>query len=221
MAPDGTTDDPGPASERVRLRRLAGEGSHRRADLDAVLDAGFLCHLGVAVDGSVTVVPTVCARDGDHLLIHGSVAGRSMRAARDGAPVCVTVTHVDGLIVARSVFEHSVAYRCAMVYGTAEVVDDPAAKVAALEILSERTVPGTWGYARTPDARELAQTMVLRLALEEFSVKISTGPPDDADGPDGALDIWAGVVPLTTVAGTPVADPALRPGIPLPPHLGG
>jgi nitroimidazol reductase NimA-like FMN-containing flavoprotein (pyridoxamine 5'-phosphate oxidase superfamily) len=186
-----------------------------------VLDAGFVCHLGVVLDGAPTVVPTLYARRDRELLIHGSVAGRSMRAARDGAPVCVTVTHVDGIVVARSVFEHSAAYRCAMVYGTASAVADPAAKEEALRVLSEHVAPGSWGYARTPDPKELAQTMVLRLPLEEFSVKVSDGVPGDGDGPDAALDVWAGLLPLTVTRGAPVPDPALRPGIALPRHLGG
>jgi nitroimidazol reductase NimA-like FMN-containing flavoprotein (pyridoxamine 5'-phosphate oxidase superfamily) len=213
--------DPGPSTDRVRLRRLAREGSHRREDLHAVLDAGFICHLGVSVDGAPMVVPTIYARTGDHLVIHGSVASRSLRQAKAGLEVCVTVTHVDGLIVARSVFEHSVAYRCAMVFGTADVVDEPGAKEEALRVIADHSVPGTWGYARTPSEAELAKTMVLRLALDEFSVKISEGPPGDGDGPDAALDVWAGVLPLSVHRGSPVPDPALRPGIMLPPHLGG
>lgn len=212
-------DDSGPATDRVRLRRLAEEGSHRRSDLDAILDDASICHLGVEVNGGPMVVPTICARQGDHLVIHGSVASRTLRQSKAGLPVCVTVTLVDGLIIARSVFEHSVAYRCAMIYGTAHVVEDREAKLEALQVLADHVVPGTWGYARTPDASELAKTMVLRLPLEEFSVKISAGPPSDGSGPDGALDVWAGVVPFHVVRGEPLADPALRPGIDLPPHL--
>ncbi len=211
---DGDDDgapDPGPSSDRVRLRRLPDQGSHRREDLLAVLDAGFVCHLGVVVDGWPMVVPTTYGRRGDHLIVHGSAASRSLRAAKAPLPVCVTVTLVDGLVLARSVFNHSVNYRCAMVYGLPELLEDPVDKLAALEALSEHVAPGQWAYARAPSTRELAATTVLRLALDEASVKVSEGPPDDDDA-DLGLDVWAGVVPLTTVrhrAGT-LAGPAGR-----------
>ena len=211
-------DDDGAVSDRVRLRRLPDQGSHRREDLDAVLDAGFICHLGVDVDGSPMVVPTTYARRGDHLYVHGSVASRSLRTARTPMPVCVTVTLVDGLVLARSVFNHSVNYRCAMVYGLPGVVDDPAEKLAGLEAISEHVVPGQWGYVREPSVKELQRTTVLRLALDESSVKVSAGPPDDEDE-DLHLDVWAGEVPLRTVRLDPVPDPDLAPGIELPAHI--
>jgi len=215
---DARGADPGPATDRVRLRRLPDQGSHRRHDLDAVLDAGFVCHLGVVVDGAPMVVPTTYGRMGDHLVVHGSVASRSLRTAKAPTPVCVTVTLVDGLVLARSVFNHSVNYRCAMVYGLPELVDDPAEKLAALEALSEHIAPGQWAYARSPSDKELAKTTVLRLALDEASVKVSEGPPDD-DEDDLGLAVWAGVVPLSTVRMAPEAAPDLDLGIELPPHL--
>ena len=211
-------DDDAGATDRVRLRRLPEQGSHRRADLDAVLDAGFVCHLGVDVDGWPMVVPTTYARLGDHLYVHGSVASRSLRTAKAPTPVCVTVTLVDGLVLARSVFNHSVNYRCAMVYGLPEFVDDPAEKLAGLETISEHVVPGQWGYARDPSAKELQRTTVLRLALDESSVKVSAGPPDDEDE-DLALDVWAGEVPLVTVRLDPVPAPGLADGTVLPGHI--
>jgi uncharacterized protein len=207
-----------PVTERTRLRRLPDQGSHTRADLEAVLDAGFVCHLGVMVDGWPMVVPTTYARDGEWLYLHGSVASVSLRAAKKALPVCVTVTHIDGLVVARSVFNHSVNYRCAMIYGLAEVLNADE-REEGLRVLVERITPGQWDYARRPSAEELAKTMVLRFRLDEASVKVSEGPPDDADGPDGLLDVWAGYIPLHTAVGVPVTDPALRPGIPFPPHL--
>jgi uncharacterized protein len=212
-APHGST-----GTERTRLRRLPGQGSHRTSDLHAVLDAGFICHLGLEVDGGPMVVPTNYARDGDHLYLHGSVASRSLRAAADPVPVCVTVTLVDGVVLARSVFNHSVNYRCAMVYGTPEVLSGEE-KLAGLRCISEHVAPGQWEYARAPSGKELLATTVLRLSLDEASVKVSEGPPDDGDGPDGALDVWAGQVPLVTVRLDPVADPALRAGIARPDHL--
>lgn len=217
-ADDDRGADPGPATERVRLRRLADQGSHRRQDLYDVLDAGFVCHLGVVVDGTPMVVPTTYGRRGDHLVLHGSVASRSLRTAKVPTPVCVTVTHVDGLVLARSVFNHSVNYRCAMVYGLPELLDDPADKLAALEALSEHAAPGQWSYARPPSDKELAKTTVLQLALDEASVKVSEGPPDD-DVEDLDLDVWAGVVPLVTVRLGPEPAPDLRSGQTPPAHI--
>jgi len=209
----------GPTTERTRLRRLPEQGSHRVEDLHAVLDAGFVCHLGLVVDGAPMVVPTTYARAGDALYLHGSVASRSLRAAREPVTVCVTVTLVDGVVLARSVFNHSVNYRCAMVYGVPDVLTEVEDKLVGLETISEHVAPGQWRYARPPSAKELASTTVLRLGLDEASVKVSAGPPDDAEGPDGDLDVWAGEVPLRTVRLDPLADPALRPGIGLPAHL--
>jgi nitroimidazol reductase NimA-like FMN-containing flavoprotein (pyridoxamine 5'-phosphate oxidase superfamily) len=217
-APDGPGPPGSPATDRTRLRRLANQGSYRSGDLHTVLDAGFVCHLGLVVADGPMVVPTSYGRAGDHLYLHGSVASRSLRAAKEPVPVCVTVTLVDGVVLARSVFNHSVNYRCAMVYGLPEVLADEE-KLAGLRIISDHVAPGQWEYARSPSAKELAATTVLRLSLDEASVKVSEGPPDDGDGPDGALDVWAGEIPLRTVRLDPVADPALQDGITLPDHL--
>ncbi|MFG2776952.1 pyridoxamine 5'-phosphate oxidase family protein [Streptomyces prunicolor] len=208
--------DPLPVNDRTRHRRLADRGSLDRADLDAILDAGFVCHLGVVIEGRPVVVPTVYGRDGRRLYFHGSVASRSLTG---GAPVCVTVTHVDGLVLARSVFEHGVNYRSAMIHGVPHKVTDPEEKLAGLRCLTEHATPGQWSYARLPNRKELAATTLLVLSLEEASVKIRTGPPDDGDGPDAELPVWAGTLPLTSTWGTPVSDPALPPGIPAPEHV--
>jgi nitroimidazol reductase NimA-like FMN-containing flavoprotein (pyridoxamine 5'-phosphate oxidase superfamily) len=221
---EGGTDDPAAdatvtMTERTRLRRIPEQGSHRRADLHAVLDAGFVCHLGLLVDGWPMVVPTSYARLDDWLFLHGSVASRSLRAASEPVAACVTVTHIDGLVLARSVFEHAVNYRCAMVYGTPEVLSDPEEKLVGLRAISNQVAPGQWEYARSPSAKELAATTVLRLTLDECSVKIRRGPPDDGDGPDATLDIWAGEIPLQLVSLDPVPDPTLRAGIDVPAHL--
>ncbi|MEU4097389.1 pyridoxamine 5'-phosphate oxidase family protein [Streptomyces sp. NPDC026673] len=209
-----------PVTERTRHRRLREQGSVSRDDLDAVLGAGFVCHLAVVVDGTPLALPTVYGYDAaaGTLYLHGSVASRSLRPASD-APVCVTVTHVDGLVLARSVFEHGVNYRSAMVLGVPRPVTDPAEKLHGLRVLTEQCARGQWDHARPPDRRELAATTLLALATDEASVKIRTGPPEDGDGPDAALPVWAGVLPLATAWGTPVPDPALRDGVPLPPHL--
>ena len=208
--------DPLPVNDRTRHRRLADQGSLDRADLDAILDAGFVCHLGVVIAGRPVVVPTVYGRDGRRLYFHGSVASRSLTG---GAPVCVTVTHVDGLVLARSVFEHGVNYRSAMIHGVPHKVTDPEEKLAGLRCLTEHATPGQWSYARLPNRKELAATTLLVLSLEEASVKIRTGPPDDGDGPDAELGVWAGTLPLTSTWGTPLSDPALPPGIPAPDHV--
>ncbi len=218
-APPPNDDDTLSVTVRTRLRRMPERGLHRKADLHAVLDAGFVCHLGLVVDGAPMVVPTSYGRSGDDLFVHGSAASRSLRTAKAPVPVCVTVTHVDGLVLARSVFEHSVNYRCAMVFGLPELLAGREDKLAGLRAISEQAAPGQWGYVRSPSMKELAATTVLRLPLESASVKVRSGPPGDSDGPDAALDVWAGVIPLEVVRGEPEADPALRAGIRLPLHV--
>ncbi|MCX4578299.1 pyridoxamine 5'-phosphate oxidase family protein [Streptomyces sp. NBC_01571] len=207
---------PLPETDLTRHRRLREQGSLDRGELHAILDAGFVCHLGVVVEGRPVVVPTVYGRDEESLYVHGSVASRSLAA---GAPVCVTVTHVDGLVLARSVFEHGVNYRSAMIHGVPRKVTDPAEKTEGLRRLTEHATPGQWAYARRPSRRELAATTLLALSLEEASVKIRTGAPDDGDGPDSALGLWAGTLPLTAVWGAPEADPLLPPGLVPPAHI--
>jgi nitroimidazol reductase NimA-like FMN-containing flavoprotein (pyridoxamine 5'-phosphate oxidase superfamily) len=208
---------PLPVTERTRHRRLREQGSTERGELHAILAGGVICHLGVVVDGYPMVVPTVYGVSGDTLYLHGSVASRSLVSAPQ-ATICVTVTHVDGLVLARSVFEHAVNYRSAMIYGTPRLVTGEE-KLAGLRCLSEHIVPGQWDYARRPDKKELAKTTLLALALTEASVKIRTGPPDDGDSPDAALPVWAGVLPLAAAWGAPEPDPVLPPDIPLPPHI--
>ncbi|HEY0717828.1 MAG TPA: pyridoxamine 5'-phosphate oxidase family protein [Streptosporangiaceae bacterium] len=207
-----------PATGRTRLRRHKERGRTGRADLYAVLDDGLICHLGVVVDGAPRVLPTTYARDGDTLYLHGSSANAGFGAA-DGREVCVTVTHFDGLVLARSVFSHSVNYRSAIVLGTAVVVRDQAEREHALRAIVEHLVPGQWDAARGPTARELAATSVLAVPLAEASVKVRTGGPADEPG-DLDLDVWAGVLPAAVTFGAPVPDPSLRPGITVPGHIG-
>ncbi|TWV31489.1 pyridoxamine 5'-phosphate oxidase family protein [Streptomyces misionensis] len=207
-----------PVTERTRHRRLREQGSLDRDRLDAILEAGFVCHLGVEVEGTVMVVPTVYGTDGTTLYLHGSVAGRSMIAS-PAATVCVTVTHVDGLVLARSVFEHGVNYRSAMIFGTPRLVTDPDEKLAGLRCLTEQAAPGQWDYARRPHRKELAATALLALPLDEASVKIREGAPDDGAGPDAELGLWAGVLPLHTTWGEPDPDPLLPEGVEAPAHV--
>jgi uncharacterized protein len=203
------------STERTRHRRLREQGRSDRAALTAVLRAGFVCHLGVVVDGAPMVVPTVYGFDDDFLYFHGSVASRSLAG---GQTVCVTVTHVDGLVLARSVFEHGVNYRSAMVYGLPRALDGDD-KLAGLRVLSEHAAPGQWDYARRPSRKELAATSIFALSLDEASVKVAEGPPGDGDGPDAALGLWAGVVPMEMVRRAPEPDPALPGDIAVPAHI--
>jgi nitroimidazol reductase NimA-like FMN-containing flavoprotein (pyridoxamine 5'-phosphate oxidase superfamily) len=207
-----------PVTTRTTHRRLREQGSTSRRDLDDILRAGVICHLGVVVDGDPMVLPTVYGVAGEVLYLHGSVASRSLVAAPE-ATICVTVTHVDGLVLARSVFEHAVNYRSAMIYGTPRLVTDPQEKLAGLRSLTEHIVPGQWDYARRPNKKELAKTSLLALSLAEASVKIRTGPPDDGDSADAGLPVWAGVVPLAAAWQTPDPDPVLPAEIPLPSHI--
>jgi nitroimidazol reductase NimA-like FMN-containing flavoprotein (pyridoxamine 5'-phosphate oxidase superfamily) len=206
------------ATSRTQHHRLREQGRTDRADLLAVLRAGLIAHLGVIVGGAPMVVPTSYGFDDDNLYLHGSVASRSLQT-EPAAPACVTITLIDGLVLARSVFEHAVNYRSAMIYGVPRLVTDPDEKLRGLRSLSEHLAPGQWDYARQPSRKELAATSLLALALDEASVKIRTGPPDDADSPDAALGLWAGELPLISVWGQPLPDPALPPGIAVPPHI--
>jgi uncharacterized protein len=205
------------ATPRTKLRRLAERGRTDRADLYAVLDAGFICHLGVICDGEPRVLPTAYGRIDDTLYLHGSTANRTMLAA-DGRPACVTVTHLDGLVCARAVFHHSMNYRSAMVYGTARMVTDEPERLAALRVIVDNMIPGRWDASRAPTRKELAATAVLAMPLAEASVKIRTGPPAD-DEEDYGLDIWAGVVPARVEFGSPEPDGRLLPGIDVPEHI--
>jgi uncharacterized protein len=211
---------PHPApSTRARVRRLPKRGVYDRAQVEAVLDAGLVAHLGFEHDRQPYVIPTLHARVGDRVYVHGSAASRTLRELAAGIPACLTVTLVDGIVLARSVFEHSMNYRSVVVFGTAVAVTEREEKLAALEAFTEKLVPGRWAEARGPNRTELKATSVLRLPLDEASAKIRTGGPDDGDTPDAELEVWAGHLPLVVRALDPVPDPALRPGIPLPDAL--
>lgn len=201
---------------RTKLTRVPQRGLHDRETLDAILDEALIGHVAfVTSEGHPAVIPTLIARDGDDLLIHGSSASRAVRALRAGAEACVEVTHVDGIVLARSAFHHSMNYRSAILYGTLEPAAD---KARALEVFTEKLVPGRWAHVRWPNAQELKATAVLSLPLTEGSAKIRTGPPGEEDE-DYALDAWAGVIPITTRRGEPIPDPQLRAGIPIPDHV--
>jgi nitroimidazol reductase NimA-like FMN-containing flavoprotein (pyridoxamine 5'-phosphate oxidase superfamily) len=197
-----------PQTPRTTLKRLPQRGNYDRELIEQILDEGFICHVGFAVDGQPFVIPTGYARVGDSLVIHGSQASRMLRTLGQGIDVCVTVTLIDGLVLARSAFHHSMNYRSVVVFGRATLIDDPVEKVAALRALSEHMIPGRWEDVREPNGRELQQTTVLSVLLTEASAKVRTGPPLDDEG-DYELSVWAGVIPLRLVADTPVNDARL------------
>lgn len=208
---------PHPApSGRTRVRRVHENARYDRATIDEILDAALVCHLGFERHGQPFVIPTLHARIGDRLYVHGSAASRTVRAVSEGIPACATVTLVDGIVLARSVFEHSINYRSVVVLGTAAPVVEADEKNAVLQAFTEKLLPGRWADARRPTRKELKATGVLSLPLDEASAKVRSGPPDDGASPDAELDVWAGVIPLATKALAPVPDPLLRPGIPVP-----
>jgi uncharacterized protein len=212
-----TETTPLSSTPRTTLRRHRDRGQTDRGALYEVLDAGLICHLGVVAGGDPVVLPTAYGRDGDTLYLHGSSANGAFRAA-NGQRVCVTVTHMDGLVAARSVFSHSVNYRSAVVFGTAAVVKDEDERWQALRLITDHLIPGRWAAARQPTAKELAATAVLSLPLAEASVKVRTGMPAD-ETEDYDLDVWAGVLPISVSFGEPQPDPKLRDEIPLPAHI--
>ena len=205
------------STNRSALRRRRDRGSTDRDDLYAVLDAGMICHLGVVLDGSPRVLPTAYGRIGDTLYLHGSVANGALGGG-EGHEVCVTVTLLDGLVCARSVNHHSMNYRSAMIFGVARIVRDEAERLAGLRAITENLIPGRWTATREPNRKEMARTAVLALPLAEASVKARTGDPLD-EPEDYTLDVWAGVIPVRTVLGTPEPDHALPPGLPVPEHI--
>ena len=207
-------------SERVRLRRKRERGSYERATIDAILDEGLIAHLGIVEDGRPFVIPTLHARDGDVVYCHGSSASRTLRALGAGLPVCLTVSLIDGLVLARSAMHHSANYRSAVLLGTARLVDDPDERLHAFRTVVERIVPGRWPEVRAPSEKESRATAVLALPIEEASAKVRTGGPVD-DEEDYALPAWAGVIPLSLRAGEPEPDERLAPGIPVPAYASG
>ena len=197
-----------PQTERSKLKRLPRRGVYDRETIYRILDEGFICHVGFEVEGQPFVIPTGYARIDDRLYIHGSQLSRMLRTLSGGINVCVAVTLVDGLVLARSAFHHSINYRSVVIFGNATLVDDRAAKLAALFAFSEHVIRGRWDDVRAPSEQELKSTAVLSLSLAEASAKVRIGPPAD-DEDDYALDVWAGVIPLKLTAEAPISDPRL------------
>ncbi len=203
---------------RTRVVREPERGVYNLETVYQILDEGFLCHVGFAVEGQPFVIPTAYGRRDAHLYIHGSAASRMLRQMKDGVAVCVTVTLLDGLVLARSIFNHSMNYRSVVILGKATLVDDPQEKLAALRILSEHILPGRWDDVRQPNERELKATSVLQVPIEEYSAKVRTGPPID-DAEDMTFPTWAGVLPLEMKPATPIRDTKLDVSRELPSYL--
>jgi uncharacterized protein len=208
------------ATPRTQVRRLPQRAVYDRETIHAILDEGFICHVGFSADGQPYVIPTGYGRAGDTLYLHGSAASRMLRNLADGVRVCVTVTLLDGLVLARSAYHHSMNYRSVVVLGTAVEVTGEDERNAALETISEHIIRGRWTDIRPPNALELKATRVLRLPIEEASAKVRTGPPVD-DEEDYDLPYWAGVLPMRLEIGAPIADPRLRPGVRVPTSVSG
>ncbi len=209
MSSDSTSSNASSGSAmptpRTRVVREPHRGIYDRETVNQILDEAFICHAGFVVDGQPYVIPTLYGRDGNVLYIHGSVASRMLRNLEKGAPVCITVTLLDGLVLARSVFNHSMNYRSVVILGMATLVKDAAEKVAALRAVSEHVIPRRWDDARLPTDKELKVTSVLKIPIEEFSSKVRVGPPID-DEEDLSFPTWAGVIPLEVKTGAPIAD---------------
>ncbi len=204
-------------TDRTRVRRVPARGEYDRETIDAILDEALISHVGFVHDGEPVVIPTLHARYGDRLYLHGSAASRMLRTLERGAQVCATATLVDGLVLARSAFHHSVNYRSVVVFGTATLVE-PEERLKALELFTEKLVPGRWPEVRPPTHQELKGTKVLSLPLDEASAKVRTGPPID-ENEDYALPVWAGLLPLRTEVASPQPDPRLDPAIETPSHV--
>lgn len=195
-------------TKRTQIMRLPKRGDYSQETIYTILDAGFLCHIGFVIDDQPFVIPTGYGRNGDTLYVHGSAASRMLRTLAEGVEVCVTVTLLDGLVLARSAFHHSMNYRSVVIFGTATLVESPGEKTEALRVISEQIVPGRWKDVRWPTEQELKATKVLALPISEASAKVRTGPPLD-DEEDYVMNVWAGILPLRMLAEQPIPDPRL------------
>jgi len=206
------------STERSQLRRLPNRGSHELETIHKILDAGFLAHVGFCVNAQPFVIPTLYGREDDHLFLHGSAASRMLRTLQAGAPACVTVALVDGLVLARSAFHHSINYRSVVAFGTCHLVAETAEKLHALTTVSEHLIRGRWDDVRSPNEKELKATSVLRFDIEEASAKVRVGPPVD-DEEDYALPVWAGILPLRLTPGAPTPDVRMVSGVEPPNYI--
>jgi hypothetical protein len=208
----------GRVEDFFEVRRHAERGSYERTVIDAILDEALYCTVGFVDEGRPVVIPTIHVRVGDTVVLHGSPASRMLRILKTGAPCAIAVTLLDGLVLARSVFNHSMNYRSVVLFGSATPIEDPGRKLEAMQTFTEKVLPGRWGDARVPSEKEFKGTLMLGIPIDTASAKVRRGPPSD-EPEDLDLPVWAGVIPLSTIAGAPVAAPDLRPGIEYPEYL--
>ncbi|HIA23447.1 MAG TPA: pyridoxamine 5'-phosphate oxidase family protein [Candidatus Marinimicrobia bacterium] len=206
-----------PISNRNRVKRISNKSDYSKETVHAIIDEALFCHLGIIHDGKPVVIPTIHARMGDHIVFHGSNASRLLKISNNNE-ICVTITLLDGLVMARSLFNSSMNYRSAVIFGKGEIIKDHNERMAAFKSITDHIAPGRWDDARQPNNSELKQTSVVRMPIDEASAKISVGPPDDEDE-DYALDYWAGVIPINQTYGEPESDPILQEGITIPGYL--
>ena len=206
-----------PISNRNRVKRISNNSDYSKETVHAIIDEALFCHLGIIHDGKPVVIPTIHARMGDQIVFHGSNASRLLKISNNNE-ICVTITLLDGLVMARSLFNSSMNYRSAVIFGKGEIIKDHDERMAALKSITDHIAPGRWDDARQPNNSELKQTSVVRMPIDEASAKISMGPPDDEDE-DYALDYWAGVIPINQTYGEPESDPILQEGITIPDYL--
>ena len=208
-----------PVTNLNRVKRLPKRAAYDKESVYEVVDAALICHVGMVVEGGrPVVIPTIHARQGDNILLHGASTSRMLNHVGAGHNICITITHLDGLVLARSVFHHSMNYRSAVLYGSGRLLTDPDEKMAALEIFTEKLIPGRWDDARQPNATEAKATHIVSVPIDMASAKVRVGPPGD-DDEDMALDVWAGVLPMRTVFGEPEADGLLKEGIEVPNYI--
>jgi nitroimidazol reductase NimA-like FMN-containing flavoprotein (pyridoxamine 5'-phosphate oxidase superfamily) len=205
-------------TQRNRVKRLPDRGKYDKATIYPIIDEAIICHVGFTMAEQPFMIPTLHVRQGDDLLLHGATTSRMLKHIQEGNSVCVTVTLIDGLVMARSVFHHSVNYRSAILFGTGEVITDPEEKMAAMRLFTDKIMPGRWDDARQPYAKEIKATSMVRLAIESASAKVRNGPPGD-DDEDYALPVWAGIIPFTQQIGSPINDPLLNEGIAVPDYV--
>jgi nitroimidazol reductase NimA-like FMN-containing flavoprotein (pyridoxamine 5'-phosphate oxidase superfamily) len=206
-----------PISNRNRVKRISNNSDYSKETVHAIIDEALFCHLGIIHDGKPVVIPTIHARMGDHIVFHGSNASRLLKISNNNE-ICVTITLLDGLVMARSLFNSSMNYRSAVIFGKGEIIKDHDERMAAFKSITDHIAPGRWDDARQPNNSELKQTSVVRMPIDEASAKFSMGPPDDEDE-DYALDYWAGVIPINQTYGEPESDPILQEGITIPDYL--
>ncbi|HJZ48956.1 MAG TPA: pyridoxamine 5'-phosphate oxidase family protein [Roseiflexaceae bacterium] len=207
-----------PKTSRNKVKRLPERGHYDAATIYPIIDAALICHVGFVLDGQPFIIPTLHARRGDTILLHGAKGNRLLRHIQSGGEVCISVTLMDGIVLARSVFHHSINYRSAVLFGKGAVIADDQARLQALEAFTERLIPGRWRDVRQPNEVELKQTTIVAVPIESASAKIRNGPPKD-EAEDYDLPVWAGVLPLQHAAGMPIADPQLKPGVELPDYI--